>query len=385
MSNGGSYDVIVVGAGSMGMSAGYHLARSGLRTLLIDAFDPPHQEGSHHGEPRLIRHAYHGGPAYIAMALRAHELWRELEELTRTELLVQSGVLNLSAESIYSYQQRVEDAQDLDLGIEYLNADEINKRWPVIQLTDDFKGLYEPRAGYLYSEQCVRSYRQAALAEGAELLTYAEVEHIEVNERFAAVRIKDGRTFYADHAILSAGAWFSTLKGFIDLPIRPVRKVVGWFEPSTSAFDADRFPGFTLNSPYGGYYGFPSIGGAGLKIGRHDTGEGWLPGQPLKPFGSLPEDEGDLRAALEAYMPQAAGTLLRGAVCKYEFTPDDDFIIDRHPQYPNVLLAGGFSGHGFKFSSVVGEILADLVNKGSTSLDISKFAVSRFHSLTTTR
>ncbi|WP_028561072.1 N-methyl-L-tryptophan oxidase [Paenibacillus pinihumi] len=382
--SGGIYDVIVVGAGSMGMSAGYYLARSGLRTLLIDAFDPPHQEGSHHGEPRLIRHAYHGGPAYIAMALRAHQLWRELEQLTGTELLVQSGVLNLSAESIYSYGQRLEDAEAFGLDIEYLDADEIRKRWPVIRVTDDFKGLYEPNAGYLYSEQCVRAYRQAARAEGAELLAYAEVEHIEVSQGSVAVRVKGGQTYYAAHAVLSAGAWFRTLNSFISLPVRPVRKAVGWFETATHEFDAGKFPGFTLNSPHGGYYGFPSIGGAGLKIGRHETGEEWQPGEPLKSFGSLPEDEGDLRRALEVYMPQAAGTLLRGAVCKYEFTPDDDFIIDRHPEYPNVLLAGGFSGHGFKFASVVGELLADLVIKGSPGLDISKFSLSRFHSLTTT-
>jgi N-methyl-L-tryptophan oxidase len=165
------------------------------------------------------------------------------------------------------------------------------------------------------------------------------------------VRTRSGDKYHAAHVILSAGAWFRTLEPFIRLPIRSVRKVVGWFESKAESplFDAGRFPRFTLGGSEGGYYGFPSIGGAGLKI-------------------------------LDAYMPQSAGRLLRGAVCKYEFSPDDNFIIDRHPEHSNVLLAGGFSGHGFKFSSVVGEILSDLVVKGRTDQDLSLFAVSRFAS-----
>ncbi|WP_272945295.1 N-methyl-L-tryptophan oxidase [Paenibacillus gorillae] len=372
-----SYDVIVVGAGSMGMSAGYHLASRGARTLLIDAFDPPHSNGSHHGEPRLIRHAYSGGAIYTELALRSHELWNELEDASGEKLLVQSGVINMASPGVYSLEDKRDSSAAFKVEVEYLDADEIQKRWPGIQLPEHYQGLYEPNAGYLFSERCVAAYRKQALAAGAELLVNTIIRHIEADGEGVAVHTPGG-IIRAGKVIVSAGAWFKTLEPFITLPIRPVRKTVGWFESAEPLFNESVFPGFTLGTENGGYYGFPSIGGAGVKIGRHDTGVPWLPGEDVKPFGSYPEDEGDIRQALETFMPQAAGKLLRGAVCKYEFTPDEDFIIDVHPEQPNVWLAGGFSGHGFKFSSAVGELLADLAWDGSTKRDIGLFSLARF-------
>lgn len=377
VSNSASYDVIVIGAGSMGMSAGYHLAKRGVRTLLIDAFDPPHTEGSHHGEPRLMRHAYSGGPAYISLALRAHQLWNDAEQLTATKLLESSGVLNLMDVSTYSLRERVKDAERLGVSVEMVDADEIRKRWRGIVIPDRYEGMYEPTAGYLYSERCVAAYRKLAIDNGAELIVNSFVKGITTHRDSVSVHTNGG-DYYASSVILSAGAWFESLTPYIELPIRPVRKVVGWFETSNDTFDAGRFPGFTLGTDNGGYYGFPNIGGAGLKIGRHDLGVPWHPGEIPAPFGAYAEDEGDLRSTLETFMPQAAGQLLRSAVCKYEMTPDEHFIIDRHPEHPHVLIAGGFSGHGFKFSSAVGELLSDLVVDGRTEQDLSMFSLSRF-------
>jgi N-methyl-L-tryptophan oxidase len=361
----------------MGMSAGYELAKRRLNTLLIDAFDPPHAMGSHHGEPRLIRHAYGGGAAYVKMALRADERWRELETATGEKLLERSGVLNISDPHIYSYEGRFKDATDHGVTIETLSAKEISERWPGVRLPDHYRAMYEPNAGYLYSERCVSAYKKQALQVGATLLAHQFVTRITPGESFVTVSTKDDE-FIAGKVILSMGAWFKTFASLIDLPIRAVRKVVGWFEPSDASFDAGTFPGFTFGDASGGYYGFPSIGGAGVKIGRHDTGVEWHPGQELAPFGSYPEDEEDLRKALTTFLPGAAGKLLRTAVCKYEMTPDDNFILDTHPEYPNVILAGGFSGHGFKFSSVVGEMLADQAEQGKWGQDVGLFSANRF-------
>ncbi|GMK42005.1 N-methyl-L-tryptophan oxidase [Paenibacillus sp. CCS19] len=372
------YDVIVVGAGSMGMSAGYYLAASGVRTLLIDAYDPPHREGSHHGEPRLIRHAYSGGETYIKLALRAQQLWEEAEELTGVKLLERSGVLNIADPERYSYRGRAGDAEQLGVVTELLSAAEIRHRWAGLTLSDPFEAMYEPNAGYLYSEQCVAAYRTLALAHGAELIVNTPVQGITAREESVTVHTAQG-DYHAGSAILSAGAWFNTLAPFVQLPIRSVRKVVGWFETKGETFDAGRFPGFTLGSSHGGFYGFPNIGGAGLKIGRHDGGVSWQPGETAAPFGEYAEDEGDLRVALEAFMPSAAGRLLRSAVCKYELTPDEGFIIDHHPEHPHVYIAGGFSGHGFKFSSAVGELLSGLVQgMKPDAADISPFSLARF-------
>ncbi|WP_076125547.1 N-methyl-L-tryptophan oxidase [Paenibacillus odorifer] len=376
MAEHNSYDVIIVGAGSMGMSAGYYLARRGVKTLLIDAFDPPHTQGSHHGETRLIRHAYSGDPAYIDLALRADRLWKEAEQLSGIELLVRSGVLNLADSAVYSFSGRLAEAKIRKVPVQQLDAGEIRRRWPGLNIPETFAAMYEPDAGYLYSERCITAYRQLALGQGAELLTNTSVVNITARESSVTVHTPNG-DYHGASAILSAGAWFGALAPFVHLPIKAIRKVVGWFE-SSPAFAAGNFPGFTLGAEEGGYYGFPSIAGAGLKIGRHDTGLEWKPGTLLAPFGSEASDEQDLRRVLETYMPGAAGRLLKGSVCKYEHTPDEDFIIDRHPLHSNVLVAGGFSGHGFKFSSVVGEILADLATSGATNHNIQPFALSRF-------
>ncbi|WP_435171636.1 N-methyl-L-tryptophan oxidase [Paenibacillus glycanilyticus] len=374
------YDVIVVGAGSMGISAGYELARRGAETLLIDAFDPPHGEGSHHGEPRLIRHAYSGGSAYISLAIRADEKWLQMEEATGLKLLERAGVLNIADTDVYDFRERQNDAESQGVTVEWLTGEQIRKRWPNVKVSDNFRGMYEPYAGYLYSEKAVAAYKQEALRAGAQFIANTFVTGLRTEKDGSVTVHTKGGSYQAERVILSAGAWFKMLQPFLFLPIHSVRKVVGWFETVDSTFDSSVFPGFTIGTKNGGFYGFPSIDGAGVKIGRHDGGVPWEPGKTLAPFGAYPEDEEDLRQALESYLPGATGKLLRGAVCKYELTPDEDFIIDHHPLYKNVVIAGGFSGHGFKFASAIGEVLADLALNGRTSWDISPFRLSRFAS-----
>ncbi|MCZ8521706.1 MULTISPECIES: N-methyl-L-tryptophan oxidase [Paenibacillus] len=371
-----SYDVIIIGAGSMGMSAGAQLAQRGCRVLLIDASDPPHTAGSHHGQTRLLRHAYSGGSTYVQMALRAHELWKELEEATGRELFLPTGVLNMTPASHPSLLGKLEASKAFDLNVEWLSAEEISKRWPGITPPEHYVGLYEKDAGVLLSEECVHAYRELALAHGALLLPYTRVTGITTFSKSVTVSTPVG-DFHAEKLILSAGAGAGSLPKF-PLPVRPVRKTVGWFQAEERLFGAEQFPGFTIGGVHGGYYGFPSFGGSGIKIGRHDTGRILEEGQTPEPFGAYPEDESDLRSALAAYMPSAAGRLLRGGTCKYELSPDEHFIIDRAPASPNVYFASGFSGHGFKFSSVVGEILAGLVTGEGCAFDLQPFLLSRF-------
>jgi N-methyl-L-tryptophan oxidase len=370
------YDVLVFGAGSAGMSAGYYLARRGARVLLIDAFDPPHREGSHHGETRLIRHAYKKGSVYIPLALRADELWRELERLAGTTLLVRSGVINIADPEHYSFGGRPDDARAFGVTVEMLDAAEMRRRWPGLKLPDHFIGMYEPEAGYLFSERAIAVCRGLAEAAGAKLVTNTPVLRVTADGTGVAAETGGG-VFRAEKALISAGAWFERLAPFAGFPLRPLRIPVGWFQAASGDYRAGEFPGFTLHTAEGGYYGFPDLGG-GLKIGKHDGGRDWRPGEPLHPFGHYETDESSLRQVVEKYMPQAAGRLLQASVCKYEFTPDEDFVIDRHPLHPNVLLIGGLSGHGFKFASVLGEIAADLLLDGRTRFDLGAFALERF-------
>ncbi|MBH5317580.1 N-methyl-L-tryptophan oxidase [Paenibacillus sp. GSMTC-2017] len=361
----------------MGISAGYYLTKQGVKTLLIDAFDPPHSSGSHSGDTRLMRHVYAGHPTYTKMAIRADHLWKELEELSNQSLFIRSGVLNMGESGSQVLEKKLIHANNHQIQVEILNADEIKHRWRGIHLPDHYTGLYEPNAGFLFSEKVVQAYRDQALLSGAQLLTNTSITNIETADESVTVTTNKG-SFRAAKLIMSMGAWFGTVSHFINLPVRPLRKAVAWFEGDESLFDYNQFPGFTIGDGERSYYGFPSLNGSGVKIGRHDAGQLWSPNHPFEPFGYFSHDEDDLRGAMESFFPRAAGKVLKGAVCKYEMTPDENFIIDHHPHYSNVLIAGGFSGHGFKFASVVGEILADLTIQGKTDFDISPFSISRF-------
>jgi N-methyl-L-tryptophan oxidase len=276
-------------------------------------------------------------------------------------------------------REKMKSASSFQLPIELLDAKEIAKRWRGITLPDNYVGLFEKEAGYLRSEECIKAYKDVALAYGAEMLPFTRVVGIAPHENGVTVYTSGG-IFHGEKAIYCAGARAGQLQEPFRLPVTPVRKTVAWFQADESLYASDRFPGFTLSTPDGGFYGFPSIKGSGVKIGRHDKGSLLLPEEHSAEFGTYREDENDVRNALETYMPAAAGVLLRGGVCRYEMTPDEHFIIDRVPQHPNIFLACGFSGHGFKFSSVVGEILADLITKELSSFDLSLFSLSRLSS-----
>lgn len=373
------YEVIIVGAGSMGMAAGYYLAKRGVRTLLLDAFDPPHTMGSHHGDTRIIRHAYGEGKQYVPLVLRAQQLWLELEKASGTKLFEQTGVLSAGPLHCPFLQELRESAEVYSLPLEVLNAAEVNTRWPGISLPDDYYACLEPTSGVLYAEKCIAAYRKLAVAAGATLLTDTPVTGLLPDGDGVIVRTK-AQTYRADKLLLSAGAWNPSLLASLGLtlPLVPTRKTVAWFGADESLYGAGRFPAFIFNLEESTFYGFPSFDQAGVKIGRHDGGMAIDPDRLERTFGAFLSDEEDVRSFLETYMPQAAGALRQGRVCIYTMTPDEHFVIDRHPAYPQIVIAAGFSGHGFKFSSAVGEAASDLLTKGASTQDLSLFSLDRF-------
>lgn len=372
------YDVIVVGAGAMGMAAGYYLSRNGVRTLMIDAFDPPHSNGSHSGDTRIIRHACGEGPEYAPLGLRAQELWDELQKKTSESLFRKTGILTFGKRGSEFVDQAITSGRRYDMNIEELSADEIMERWPGTTLPVDNIGCYEPDAGVLFGENCIRTFRRLALENGAELMTDSPVMKIDVEADSAEVATKNG-IFTSEKLIITAGAWNSRILSDLKLKIaiQPSRRVIGWFDSDDRLYASDVFPGFICDLPDGIFYGFPSIDGAGLKIGRFDNGVDAEPEYMNREFGAYEEDEADLRYFLGKYMPKANGNLNVGRTCMFTNTPDENFVIDLHPEYSHVAIAAGFSGHGYKFSSAVGEILSELVTKGESSQDISSFSARR--------
>ncbi|AJY77521.1 methyltryptophan oxidase [Paenibacillus beijingensis] len=360
----------------MGMAAGYYLSKQGVKTLLIDAFDPPHVYGSHHGDTRIIRHAYGEGRQYVPLALRAQALWNELEQESGQTLFSQTGVLSVGDRNSKFVNETIASARKYDLPLEVLGSEEIQRRWPGIKIPEHFIGSLETSSGVLFVEDCIRAYRQLAEQSGATLLCNTPAENVEIDQHGVTVQTKDGR-YSADKLIVSSGAWTGKLLSSLQLPLQPLRKTIAWFDADEKLYQSSLFPAFIFDLPTERYYGFPSIDGSGVKLGRMDTGEMVDPDHINRDFGIYPEDEGDVRRFLETYMPAAAGKLNKGRVCLFTMTPDEDFIIDRHPEYSHVSIAGGFSGHGFKFASVIGEILCQLAMNGRTEHPISGFSISR--------
>ncbi|WP_020006288.1 N-methyl-L-tryptophan oxidase [Salinicoccus albus] len=372
------YDVIVLGAGAMGMAAGYYLSQKGVNTLMIDAFDPPHSRGSHHGDTRLIRHATGEGSVYAPIAVRSQQLWNELAEQTDETIFRRTGVLTFGENDADFVRNAISAGLTIDTPVETLSGKEIHRRWPGIRLPEDSIGSYEPKAGVLFSENCIRAYRRLALENGAELLTHAPVTNVDVKEDYVTVQTEHG-VYSADKLIVSGGAWNKKILEDLNLNISiyPSRRTIAWFDADDSLYNSEDFPGFIGKYPEGQYYGFPSFDGGGVKIGRYDDGEFVDPDQITIGFGAYDKDERDLRDFLEEYMPGAAGDLNMGKACMFTNTPDRDFVVDFHPGHSNVVIAAGFSGHGFKFASGIGEILSDLVTEGQTDMDISKFSAQR--------
>ncbi|MGJ7921252.1 N-methyl-L-tryptophan oxidase [Neobacillus sp. LXY-4] len=378
MGNEMKYDVVVLGAGSMGTAAGYFLAKQNKKVLMIDQFSVPNSMASHAGETRMFRFGYGQGEKYIPLVLEAHKLWKELEELSGKKLFYQTGALMAGKSGSTFVKETVQSSQKNNLPIEELTAEMVMERWPGIQIPEDFEACYDPLSGFVLCEECITTYKEEALKLGAELLENTPVQSFSLGLDKVEM-ITDNGTIVADHLVVTAGAWIPKLLNKIDLPIKVLRKPAAWFTPDPEGkFDHGKFPVFVFDTLDGHYYGFPNFRNTGLKIGRHDTGIETNADKVDRTFGSYCEDEGDLKGFLNKYMPDAANDLADGKVCLYSLTPDSDFIIDFHPNYRNVVIAGGFSGHGFKFASVVGNILADLTIDGETKHDISFFRLNRF-------
>ncbi|MFS0788139.1 N-methyl-L-tryptophan oxidase [Shouchella sp. 1P09AA] len=373
------YDVVVVGAGSMGMAAGYFLAKSGKRVLLLDSSHPPHQRGSHHGETRIIRHAYAEGSLYVPFVLRAQDLWTSLERESGKSLFLKTGVLSVGKEESKLVQGTLKSAETYQLPLEVMNDSEVRHRYPGVDIQPGYIGCYEPNSGVLKCEESIDAYRTLAESYGATMIGGTSVQDVEIHKDSVTVFTKT-HTYHAHSLVVTSGAWAKELltKLHITVPLTPLRKTFAWYDAEERLYGSKQFPAFAFDTENGLYYGFPSVNGAGLKVGRHDGGMPVIPDDVLDSFGTVRGDQEDLDGFLNQFFPDV-GNIKYGKTCLYTMTPDDRFIIDLHPQHDHVAIAAGFSGHGFKFSSAVGQALCQLIISGDTEIDLSAFSCRRFH------
>ncbi len=370
------YDVIVIGVGGMGSATAYHLARRKKKVLGIEQFDIPHQLGSSHGVNRIIRLAYAEHPSYVPLLRRAYELWRELENSTGERLLVVTGGLDVGPEDGTLVAGSVRSCHEHGIPHELLSAAAVGRRFPGYRLARGTLSVYQADAGFVMAERSVVAHANGALAHGAEIHGRERVLDWKVGR--GGVRVRTDRGSYeAERLVLTAGAWSGKLEGALAGVAKPERQVMLWTQPRRpERFRVGAFPVFNMEAPEGRFYGFPIHGIPGFKIGKYHHREQQVDPDSIDRDCDA-RDEAVVREGIRRYFPDADGPTLSMATCMFTNTPDEHFILDVHPDAAEVSIAAGFSGHGFKFCSVVGEIMADLAIAGRTRWNVELFRLAR--------
>lgn len=375
-----TYDVIVLGAGAMGSAAAYHAAKTGHRVLLLEQFEVGHDRGSSHGHSRIIRYSY-DNPFYVRLAKAAYPMWYALEDEAKVELYRQTGGLDFGFPGTQTLDNTVQTIQALNIPHEILSPDEANQRFPAFHFHPDMQILYQPDTGLLDAAECVQTHIKLAKQHGAIIKDNTPVIDLTVNGNTIEVRTPH-EIFSAGKLILAAGVWMKALLAKLDLylPLTPMRCQLNFFEPlKAQNFQIGQFPAF-IGHLVEGFphrpYGMISPYEPGVKIAFHGGDTVNDPSEiDYNPSDIMVEE---IRKFTALYMPDANGQLIRSLTCLYTMTPDEHFIIDRHPEYPQVIVASPCSGHGFKFSTLIGSILTDLAFDGQTKHDISLFNIERF-------
>ncbi|MEX0613648.1 MAG: N-methyl-L-tryptophan oxidase [Pirellulales bacterium] len=371
------YDAIVLGAGGVGSAALYHFARRGVRAIGIDRFHPPHDRGSSHGHTRVIRQAYFEHPDYVPLLIESYRLWRDLEQHTGRLLLHQVGLVEIGPADGVVVPGVLRAAEEHQLAVESLTAAEIHRRWPGLGAADPLCGVFEPAAGFLLVEDCVAAHLAAARDAGAELLPNTEVVSWSASERGVRVITSLGE-FAAERLIITAGAWAGSLLADLNVPLSVRRKSLFWFATDSADYEVTNgFPVFLFELPDGVFYGFPKLDARGVKFAEHSGGH--VVGDPLAVDRAIdPQEQRRLLDVLPRHLPGVRPRVTDHCVCLYTMSPDEHFILDRHPTHANVVFAAGLSGHGFKFAPVLGRALSDLALDGATELPIGFLGLRRF-------
>jgi len=374
-----TYDAIVAGLGGMGSAAAYHLAGRGKRVLGLERHTPAHDRGSSHGESRIIRQAYFEDPAYVPLLLRAYELWERLEEETGEVLMTLGGGLMIGPPDGALVSGSVASADEHGLPYEILEAPELKRRYPIFEPGPDVVALYEERAGFIRPEASVKAHLDRAASLGAELHFEERITSWETSP--SGVRVETERGSYeAERLVVSAGAWAGELLGGLGLPLEVTRQILFWFRPvgGVEPYAPERVPIWIYEPDDGNmFYSFPAVDGASSVKAAFFRADG-KPADPETIDRKVHDEEVDfIRGYLARHVPSMNGEFVDAKTCMYTNTPDEHFVICTHPEHPQVSIAAGFSGHGYKFCSVVGEILADLTTEGKTDHPIGLFSPER--------
>jgi sarcosine oxidase len=373
-----TYDAIVLGAGAMGSAAAYHLAKAGQRVLLLEQFEIDHQKGSSHGFSRITRYAYEH-PSYVHLMKSVYPAWSALEAEAGETLFTRTGGLDFGRPSQRSLKNIIASLDAESIPYELWTASEAKKHYPQFNFEPDMLVIYQADAGILSASKCVWAHIRLAEQLGADIRANTPITSITPTADGLKVKTPND-TFSAAKLVITAGSWAKSVLGDLrlNLPLIPLQCQEIYYETDHPAdYEPERFPtfiGHMLDIYDRSPYGIASNQGSGVKVGFH----GGKPVEHPSQINYTPDPEEGKRAlAFTSRFLPGVQSVRAARVCLYTVTPDEDFVIDKHPEYPHIVFAGGCSGHGFKFSTLIGSILTDLALHGTTEHDISRFNVNR--------
>ena len=379
MANQLHFDTLVLGTGGIGSACLYHLAQQGQRVAGIDRFSVAHDQGSAHGHTRLIRQSYFEHPSYVPIVQRAFELWEKLQEEHGRQLYYETGILEAGPADGELIPGVLTSSEIHQLPIERMDIQTAQQRWPQFQFHGDHEVIFEQRGGFLLVEHAIAAHIEKAQWAGAELFIGHAIREIETGQDVLVVHTDRAR-FTADAIVMTVGAWAADLLPELRGHLQILRKPLHWF-----AADADLYshragcPSFMMERADGFYYGFPSTDERGLKVARHTGGQEIQ--DPLVVDREVDETErNEVQGFLQDHLPRVSSQATAHAVCMYTVTADSHFVIDRAAADDRIVYAAGLSGHGFKFASALGEILADRALGKDDRFDLSPFQAARLGS-----
>ncbi len=373
--------ILIVGAGAMGSAAAFYLARQGFEVHLFDQFHPPHALGSSHGESRIIRKAYFEDPHYVPLLKKAYALWAELEESASSALFQKTGIVYYCPEESALLKGILASSQEHQIAVSELSPQELDsQKFSAIfrHPGDGYRCIFESDAGFLRVEDCIRAYLKLAALQKVNFHFGEEVLSWTSEQRSISIRTAKGE-YTGEEIVFCSGAWTGKILAELNLPLRLLRKHLFWLQSPSPILQNKKTPCYFFEFPYGIFYGFPPLNGAGeIKVAEHSGGENFLDAKLMRKNSRDTDQEKILRFAREAFLSAEPPQILREEACMYTMSPDENFIVDRHPEHENVHIACGFSGHGFKFASVIGNILSELCARKRSQESIDFLSLKRF-------
>ena len=378
-----NYDIIVLGIGSMGSSSCYHLSKRGYKTLGIEQFDIPHNFGSHNGQSRIIRKAYFEHPSYVPLLEGAYRNWEILQKEYGEQIYFKTGLLYFGPEDHLIIKGSRRSADQYGIEINNFTNDEQKEKYPQFKIPETFVNMLEKDAGFITPERAIIAFTKLAQNYGAKIKTNEKA--VKWYKKEDSIIVQTNRSVYrCKKLVISVGAWMSELSNISDFKV--TKQILAWAKPKKwEDFTLKSFPCWTYadNSTKGMFYGFPILpssishdGYQGLKFAHHFKGEETDPNNVDRKVSKNQEEE--LLEAIQKFIPKGIESIHTSKTCLYTYSKDDDFIIDHHPTNEDVIITAGFSGHGFKFTSVVGEIVTDLVEKDNSDYPIEFLKLKRF-------